>query len=721
MMINIQEKDWQQLNLSSMAKPEVFRHAVAIGVAPPGGLTPALQRCITPYRRCSHDELMAMAMKRGILPKEAPTSAELLQLLMSGPQRPLIITKEGEAVRRSVTERCLEAVETAFLEARVEEEAKRMLDWAKRDALAHSDHALLVNRMQWLERLSIGAGTAAEIVRYLKRHIVPFLKWRKDLILSSHGCLEALKVDCKLSVIPVADRNVLSQKGAGFFQTVDGDEIISSASLREPQRLALAALKEGSASLAGNASSTRSSDGGSNELSCLMQLRFWLSRVLRATYADEKPPLEDGEEVFRALAEFRAGLSPTPLMVVLPTGVGKSGVMCGAPFAALSNNNRPGRVLVVCPSIAIREQMASTFRTFYRDRIGLDQEPRLLEIVGSPFDAKLHADYDVYVITFHLLAGNALIEHYPRNFFDLVLVDEAHHAEASTYRLLREHFFSTQFFYFTGTPYRSDHQLLRANAVFSCSMKDALLRQDPYIKHVCYSPVPVERLTLKSSNSEVTFDSFDSIVANSREIWPALRWSMEAKAQVIGRAMEKLRGLRGVSGIHHQAILHAENSEDAHFLAHLWRSHPSNSNGSLTIDVVESSLDRKQVEVVIARLKLHQLDAIVHVGMLGEGFDHPHLSVCCVFRRFRSMAPFIQFIGRVLRRIPAPSSDSDNVAYVVAHPGLGLHKLWKLYKQEDELPDSEELVVPPPSSNWTDIYNTVIGADGTSKEEWFLV
>ena len=43
------------------------------------------------------------------------------------------------------------------------------------------------------------------------------------------------------------------------------------------------------------------------------------------------------------------------------------------------------------------------------------------------------------------------------------------------------------------------------------------------------------------------------------------------------------------------------------------------------------------------------LDCIVQVQMLGEGFDHPKLSVAAIFRPFRSLAPYIQFVGRILR------------------------------------------------------------------------
>jgi superfamily II DNA or RNA helicase len=54
---------------------------------------------------------------------------------------------------------------------------------------------------------------------------------------------------------------------------------------------------------------------------------------------------------------------------------------------------------------------------------------------------------------------------------------------------------------------------------------------------------------------------------------------------------------------------------------------------------------------VKALAKEGKLDVVIHVGQLGEGFDAPALSVVAVFKVFRSMAPFMQLLGRAARRI----------------------------------------------------------------------
>ena len=73
-----------------------------------------------------------------------------------------------------------------------------------------------------------------------------------------------------------------------------------------------------------------------------------------------------------------------------------------------------------------------------------------------------------------------------------------------------------------------------------------------------------------------------------------------------------------------------------------------------TADFVHSSLDQKNGkanEQVMTRLEAHELDVIVQVRKLGEGFDHPYLSVAAVFSVFSNLSPFVQFAGRIMRVI----------------------------------------------------------------------
>src|SRR6202012_3569666 len=86
-------------------------------------------------------------------------------------------------------------------------------------------------------------------------------------------------------------------------------------------------------------------------------------------------------------------------------------------------------------------------------------------------------------------------------------------------------------------------------------------------------------------------------------------------------------------------------------------------------EIIHSKLETEKQETAIRDLKSGTLDCIVQVKMLGEGFDHPKLSVAAIFRPFRSLAPYIQFVARILRVIVQNSPrHPDNYGHPVTQP-----------------------------------------------------
>jgi superfamily II DNA or RNA helicase len=77
-------------------------------------------------------------------------------------------------------------------------------------------------------------------------------------------------------------------------------------------------------------------------------------------------------------------------------------------------------------------------------------------------------------------------------------------------------------------------------------------------------------------------------------------------------------------------------------------------------------------------LKYGRIEVIIHIGMLGEGFDHPPLGVAAIFRPYKSLNPYIQFLGRVLRR-----NDETSHCFVVSHIGLNQIKRFQEFKMFD--------------------------------------
>ena len=97
------------------------------------------------------------------------------------------------------------------------------------------------------------------------------------------------------------------------------------------------------------------------------------------------------------------------------------------------------------------------------------------------------------------------------------------------------------------------------------------------------------------------------------------------------------------------------------------------------------------IEDALNDLRRNRIDCVVQVRMLGEGFDHPNLSVAAIFQPFRSLSPYIQFIGRVMRVVHQNNPQHpDNQGVVVSHVGLNIDRHWDDFRRIDH--EDQELV-----------------------------
>jgi hypothetical protein len=88
---------------------------------------------------------------------------------------------------------------------------------------------------------------------------------------------------------------------------------------------------------------------------------------------------------------------------------------------------------------------------------------------------------------------------------------------------------------------------------------------------------------------------------------------------------------------------------------------------------------------VMQKLENHDLDVIVQVRKLGEGFDHRYLAVAAVFSIFGNLSPFVQFVGRIMRVVKQNAvGDPVNNGVVVFHAGANVASRWEDFQQYSE-------------------------------------
>ena len=155
---------------------------------------------------------------------------------------------------------------------------------------------------------------------------------------------------------------------------------------------------------------------------------------------------------------------PNIALVVLPTGCGKTGVAVLAPYVLNTT-----RVLVITPSLIISQQI---FEAFCGKKMFLIQReiippgehyhfrPSGVCITDSQ-DIPLNLHQDLMVVNAHKIGGQSRvkIEDIPDDRYDLVIVDEAHHYPAPTWKELVDHFPNSKKLFLTATPYYNNEYI----------------------------------------------------------------------------------------------------------------------------------------------------------------------------------------------------------------------------------------------------------------------
>lgn len=104
--------------------------------------------------------------------------------------------------------------------------------------------------------------------------------------------------------------------------------------------------------------------------------------------------------------------------------------------------------------------------------------------------------------------------------------------------------------------------------------------------------------------------------------------------------------------------------------------------GDIGADYIHSREDSNENERVMRLLENHDLDVIIQVRKLGEGFDHPYLSVAAIFSIFSSLSPFVQFVGRIMRVIVQNHPGHiQNEGTVVFHAGANVARRWEDFQE----------------------------------------
>lgn len=375
--------------------------------------------------------------------------------------------------------------------------------------------------------------------------------------------------------------------------------------------------------------------------------------------------------------------------IVLPVGCGKSGLIAISPFATKSS-----RTLVVAPGLKIKDQLAADFdpsneKMFYQ-KCGVlsgSNYPEPAVISGSNANIGDLEVADVVITNIHQIQGenNRWLSEVSEDFFDLILVDEGHHNVAESWERVVEMFPNAKVVNFSATPTRGDGQVMRGQVIYSFPIFRAI--EAGYVKRLKAKVLnPASLRYIRHDEGREIEVSLKEIISLG-ESDPAFRRSIvsseETLATIVDCSIRELRGLRERTGeARHKIIASALN------YSHCVQITAAFQERGIRAEYIHSSAEGDHNRRTLERLENHDLDAIVQVRMLGEGFDHPFLSVAAVCSVFSSLTPFAQFVGRIMRVVDQndPSSP-NNEGIVVFHAGANVARRWtdfRVFSEADQ-------------------------------------
>ncbi len=390
---------------------------------------------------------------------------------------------------------------------------------------------------------------------------------------------------------------------------------------------------------------------------------------------------EPQREAHRAVREhFSADRSPA--IVQIPVGCGKTGIMATLPFGIAQ-----GRVLVITPNLTIRKGVADAvdvtspqcFWTKFRVLSDFTAGPWMAVLDGP--NANLHdaIESDFVVCNIQQLASQAdrWLPQFPEDFFDMILVDEGHHAAAESWQKVFRRFPNAKVVSLTATPFRSDQQQLHGEIVYRYPFTRAMV--NGYIKQIHSRNVAPSEIYFNYSDDNRRH-TLEEVLELREEAWfrRGVALSPECNRHIVETSIQQCERMRAQTGIQHQIIAAACSVDHARQVASIY------NECNYRAAEIHSGMDPDSQDAVIERLRRGQLDCIVQVQMLGEGFDHPRLSVAAIFRPFRSLAPYIQFVGRVMRVVQESAPEHpDNQGHIVSHVGLNNDARWSEFRELD--------------------------------------
>ena len=378
-------------------------------------------------------------------------------------------------------------------------------------------------------------------------------------------------------------------------------------------------------------------------------------RTLRPYQQDAK------EQIFAAWDECDS------VMFQMPTGTGKTRLFTSiigdiSTWSVLQSINT--KILIIAHRVELIEQISES----------LDKYKISHGIIAGGKERKLTRPIQVasiQTITHH--TNRDIIRDLNISF---VIIDEAHHSMANSYKQLWEMFPNAKRLGVTATPWRMNHRGFR-------ELYDKLIVSKPieeFIKEGWLAPY--DYFSIKESSSLNTdiknIDQFDIEGDYKTAALETVVDTSRIRAQLLDSYLKYAKGKKGI--IYSISRKHSDHICNEFKLA------------GVNIVRIDSLTPRDERRLYVKRFRSGLIDIIVNVDIFSEGFDCPDIEFIQLARPTKSLVKYIQQVGRGLR----PTANKTRCLIL---DNVGLHLAFGLPDADQDWEKYFEGEVPYPSGN----------------------
>jgi superfamily II DNA or RNA helicase/very-short-patch-repair endonuclease len=434
---------------------------------------------------------------------------------------------------------------------------------------------------------------------------------------------------------------------------------------------------------------------------------------------------------------------------VMSVGAGKTALGVAA---ALAFTRR--RALIVTPGRVIRGTFATALdpavagNVLYTLRGGpllagvrapvtevLDSDSGTIQSVGR--EQLLKAE--VLVTNFHSLGGtgSGLLAKLEPDDIDFIVVDEAHIAAADSYQRLFKRFPHARRLLMSACFSRADGKSVMADVVYRYRLIDSIA--DGHAKHL-----RAHRFTpdVEETEYEIVWPDGErepiigkaallEVMTDERKLARITATSEEPIRRVMQIVRDRLaEQIQALAPVRPRVLFAALGQSHAEQIARIANAHGI-ASGTLHHSMTDS-------EIAATRRRFESeggnLQAVVQLKMLGQGYDLPAITVVVPMRPYGSFGEFYQLVGRGIRMIHHPDLAGRGQSQhldVVYHGELGLDEHLETLRRENDMdprpaetdlfgdaPVPDRVPAPLVRSVQVDISVTVVAEQGDTRQQF---